>query len=78
MPNSTHTPSIVDDIANELEYGIEPDIRGESEVEPFDTYVEGVAASALVGTAMHVEAYATYIDEETGQILANDMHDYLA
>ena len=78
MPNTGNTPSIVDDIANEIVYDIPAPIRDESEAEPFHTYVEGVAITAQTGTFMHVEAFATHIDEETGQILANDMHDYLA
>ena len=78
MPYVGNTPSIVDDIANEIEYDIPAPIRDESELEPFDTYVEGVAITEQTGTFMHVEAFATHIDEETGQILANDTHDYLA
>ena len=58
MPYVGDAPSIVDDIANELEYDIPAPIRDESELEPFDMHVEGVAITEQTGTFMHVEAFA--------------------
>ena len=76
MPNTGNT-SIVDDIANEIVNDIPAPIRDESEAEPFNTYVEGVAITALVGTAMHVEG-----PPDTALPLADlvgiDVHDWLA
>ena len=82
MPSSTHT-SIVDDIANEIVNDIPAPIRDESETEPFNTYVEGVAITAQTGTFMHVEGH---VESELTMlelvgldaVLANDMHDHLA
>ena len=76
MPNSTHT-SIVDDIANEIVNDIPAPIRDESEVERFDTYVEGVAITEQTGTFMHVEGH---VDSELtlAELVGIDAHDYLA
>ena len=85
MPNSTYTPSIVDDIANEIVNDIPAPIRDESETEPFHTYVEGVAITAQTGTFMHVEGHvesfltpADLVGLDVPAVLANDMHDHLA
>jgi len=77
MPYVGNTPSIVDDIANEIEYDIPAPIRDESELEPFDTYVEGVAITAQTGTFMHVEGH---VDSELtlAELVGIDAHDYLA
>ena len=82
MPSSTHT-SIVDDIANEIVNDIPAPIRDESETEPFNTYVEGVAITEQTGTFMHVEGH---VESELTMlelvgldaVLANAMHDPLA
>ena len=76
MPNSTHT-SIVDDIANEIVNDIPAPIRDESELEPFDTYVQGVAITEQTGTFMHVEGH---VDSELtlAELVGIDAHDYLA
>jgi len=85
MPNTGNTPSIVDDIANEIVNDIPAPIRDESEAEPFNTYVEGVAITAQTGTFMHVEGHvesfltpADLVGLDVPAVLANDMHDHLA
>ena len=85
MPNTGNTPSIVDDIANEIVNDIPAPIRDESEAEPFNTYVEGVAITAQTGTFMHVEGHveseltlAELVGLDVPAVLANDMHDHLA
>ena len=77
MPNTGNTPSIVDDIANEIVNDIPAPIRDESEAEPFHTYVEGVAITAQTGTFMHVEGH---VDSELtlAELVGIDAHDYLA
>ena len=84
MPNTGNT-SIVDDIANEIVNDIPAPIRDESEAEPFNTYVEGVAITAQTGTFMHVEGHvesfltpADLVGLDVPAVLANDMHDHLA
>jgi len=85
LPNTGNTPSIVDDIANEIVNDIPAPIRDESEAEPFNTYVEGVAITAQTGTFMHVEGHvesfltpADLVGLDVPAVLANDMHDHLA
>ena len=77
MLNTGNTPSIVDDIANELEYDIPAPIRDESEGEPFHTYVEGVAITEQTGTFMHVEGHVESF-LTPADLVGLDAHDYLA
>ena len=77
MPNTGNTPSIVDDIANEIVHNIPAPIRDESETAPFHTYEEGVAITDQTGTIMHVEGH---VDSELtlAELVGIDAHDYLA